>query len=68
MSKRKETRWFEIHVTEREVLLLCIAAGTTVETFEQSDVPRVENFVRKAAIAAAKECIRVGNYREFKKW
>ena len=50
---------YEVHRKKKdaevdETKLLCAAAGITVKTFEQSNVPRVENFVRIAAVAMAK--------------
>jgi hypothetical protein len=66
VSKRKETRWIEINLTERETKLLCAAAGTTVKTFELSNVPRVENYVRKAAVAVAKRQLNLE--KAAKKW
>ena len=60
MSKRQETRWIEIDLTEYEAKLLCRASGISIKAFETGTGNRVENFVRKAAIGVAKRVNRIG--------
>jgi len=52
--KRKETTWIEIRFTDREIKSICRAAGTTVREFERYEDTKVDDFIRRAAVKAAK--------------